>query len=749
MANFEHFERIVRALARHPEGNAYSCNQIAFLAFDKGNSANAAKVGRAAHAFAKYFQQVGFGRGRKYSLLFDVVRQDHPRLLNRSCGVVRGPAAGPKRVDREQAYEEMIDALGDERKEVINRLREAPIRVTSALRDKRMEMTGDVVFRLEYHSERDDDAFPIPDGAPLRVRRGFGETLCYGTLLSHDGDQREVFVLLDRLVELGGGKVYIEPKLDELVEAVRTGVRRAEAAGGGVHDKLVCGTLRPARVERVPVPSEHLDPAQLRAVRTACSRDVCLMWGPPGTGKTYTLGEAIAAWVRAERRVLVVSVANVAVDQVALSVRDALERHGELKRLDRGRILRFGNARDLKVFTDRRFFPDKVAAQEIRASLRDLLLRQKKAGSSLSPDDSAKLQLAITKQREALRDITKHHIAQASVVLSTVVQTCVASVFQEQEPFDVVVVDEASMMSLPHLVAAGSLSKAQILIAGDFRQLGPIAVAQTDLARRWLLRDVFSLAGVSSQEVPRHPALAMLKAQRRMHPGISALVNGPFYGGLLKDNAPAEKTAAFELPPRAGDAAVLLDCSPEGACQVEQTKGGSRVNRGTAKRAALLAAWYREHHPDVQVAVITPYRAQARLIREHLGDAAQARRNLEGVVVGTVHTFQGSERDIVIWDLVDNRAHRIGRLFRGGSGDRLTNVAVTRARGKLIVLADPLTFVQAKGYETVGKARLVIQALRRHLVSWRDVSALLVGRQTEREGLAAGLPRRRFMRGRR
>jgi superfamily I DNA and/or RNA helicase len=92
--------------------------------------------------------------------------------------------------------------------------------------------------------------------------------------------------------------------------------------------------------------------------------------------------------------------------------------------------------------------------------------------------------------------------------------------------------------------------------------------------------------------------------------------------------------------------------------------------------------------PDASIAIITPYRGQVNLIRRWLHQERQLDAKLSGIEVGTVHAFQGGEADIVIFDMVDGPPRaRPGMLFRDDTGMRLVNVAVTRARGKLVFIA--------------------------------------------------------------
>ena len=103
--------------------------------------------------------------------------------------------------------------------------------------------------------------------------------------------------------------------------------------------------------------------------------------------------------------------------------------------------------------------------------------------------------------------------------------------------------------------------------------------------------------------------------------------------------------------------------------------------------------------------IIAPYRAQVTLIRRLLRERGPEKDQARRIRLGTVHAFQGSEADVIIWDLVETRDHKIGRLYHKDAGDRLSNVAISRAQGKLILVGDPEAFFLAPGQESVGKLR--------------------------------------------
>jgi superfamily I DNA and/or RNA helicase len=212
-----------------------------------------------------------------------------------------------------------------------------------------------------------------------------------------------------------------------------------------------------------------------------------------------------------------------------------------------------------------------------------------------------------------------------------------------------------------------------VVALGDPKQLPPVALSNGPLSRRWLQRDVFAQAGLDDEDA----RAVLLREQYRMPAAVSRLANELVYGGKLVD-APG-------LRHRAGGAR-LVDTSSEGSyCE---RRDGSRLNRVHAELAVQLAAeLVGQHHGDKTVAVIAPYRAQARLIWRLLRDARLDR----SVDVGTVHRFQGLERRAVVFDTVEAPPERPAPFVSGGYGSeamRLINVAITRAQSDLIVIAN-------------------------------------------------------------
>jgi superfamily I DNA and/or RNA helicase len=229
-------------------------------------------------------------------------------------------------------------------------------------------------------------------------------------------------------------------------------------------------------------------------------------------------------------------------------------------------------------------------------------------------------------------------------------------------------------------------------MVGDPRQLPPIVQSDDVDVRRAIGRNVFE---VTVPDPMGSPIVAMLDVQYRMHPDIGALVGALFYGGRLVHAAAGVDEIAARAP-FPGRAVAIVDV--KSTCERSQ-KGSSRVNLTSAERTADLAL-EAVRAGTTSVAVITPYAAQAAEIRRMLA----ARRIGDSVECSTIHRFQGRECDVVLIDLVDAHPMRPSALV--ADAPNLLNVSISRARGKLVVVADVGYF------QTVDPDGLVASMLR-------------------------------------
>lgn len=471
-------------------------------------------------------------------------------------------------------------------------------------------------------------------------------------------------------------------------------------------------------VEQALVYNEH----QLQAVGHILANQTSYIWGPPGTGKSRTLGIAAAALFARGESILVLAHSNAAVDVAMANVARHLT-HTDAYR--NGLIVRYGPSTSsilpeqypqvLARHILQNKYPDlinqldrieKRLQQQMKILRENASSRQNRSTNSIVDD--------LRRERETLRielnDKEKLLVTQACIVACTLSKATISQTIYALRSFDAVFIDEASMAYIPHgLFAASWLASKRIAFFGDFRQLDPIARAEDRVTKLWLQRDVFELAGIRqkleaiahAKERPTEgnrplratpleeadPRLVMLRTQYRMHPAIAAVPNRLYYYNLLQ-NGPAthiETAPIVAAPPFAQSAIAIMNTALLDIYCFSDYASGSRFNPVSALITVIQARQALANQQGVGIA--TPYNAQARLINRILRESDAPREN---VLVSTVHKFQGSERDLMIFDLVEGKGKKPGLLFsdHGNGAARLINVAISRAKGKFIYILD-------------------------------------------------------------
>ena len=311
---------------------------------------------------------------------------------------------------------------------------------------------------------------------------------------------------------------------------------------------------------------------------------------------------------------------------------------------------------------------------------------------------------------ERLAKVERDIISNASIVGATLTKTYLSDDIQARK-FDTVILDEASMAPIPALWAAALLSKNGLIIVGDFRQLPPIVLSKNELTKKWLGRDIFDASGLKrlweKGTPPEH--FVQLNEQRRMLPEIAEVAN-VFYDGLLLTSPEPPKGVDkfcdwYNADWSHDNPVVLVDTGSLNAWVTSVVKNGksSRLNFLSATVAVDLAEQLllpnrpsREEGAPKRILIVAPYRAHAKLVsillceNEHLQDE---------VIAGTVHSFQGSEADVVIFDLVADEPHWRVNLFMPSLDEQLMclfNVGLTRAKFRLVIIAD-FSYCQDRG----------------------------------------------------
>jgi hypothetical protein len=442
---------------------------------------------------------------------------------------------------------------------------------------------------------------------------------------------------------------------------------------------------------------------------------ITYVWGPPGTGKTYTLARVVANKYFKEYRVLVLAHSNQAVDVLMGELTSFVVKK---ERWREGDILRYGSrVTELTAHNEllhvgqllEERHPDLAAQKERLFEERKAL--KKDLASSFSLRDSEDLLQIETKLASVLEKIRQKEIQfvkDAAIIGTTLAKAANDPTLYEND-FDLVILDEASMAFVPQVAFAASLGK-RTVICGDFKQLPPIASAHHPLVNEWLKEDVFYKAGVANSvaEGVLHPHLFLLKEQRRMHPDISAFTNKFIYHSLVDDHKSVgelrRKTAMSQ--PFTNRAAVLLDTTGTGAHCISEFSSHSRFNLWH-----LFLSFQSIHEAYLagnrSIGFATPYRAQALFMGKLLKDLYKEELKEADIMASTIHRFQGSERDVMVFDSVDSFPQdRAGMLLTGKESERLINVAITRTKGKFIHVSNR-SFIQQKVYQSKTLRQLI------------------------------------------
>ena len=277
-------------------------------------------------------------------------------------------------------------------------------------------------------------------------------------------------------------------------------------------------------------------------------------------------------------------------------------------------------------------------------------------------------QLAIVNQK--LRDMEKNIVENAIVVGTTLSKTYMNQTIADRR-FDVVILDEVSMASLPSVYVATSHADRAVVLIGDPQQLAPIANAETAMAKEWLKKDLFDFRGISLNTAIRgYMHSIMLDVQSRMHPTISAVTNRLVYQNSLKDAPNRPQTLNIEPLP----AFPLVLCDTHDASPIAmRPPSGSRKNYYHALCCLAIARQALKLFPPETasgpcIGIVTPYKPQARLLQSLIADAGLQNQ----LQAGTVHKFQGLEFEIVIFDTVESPGVKPSDFTAGSEGSEVT-----------------------------------------------------------------------------
>lgn len=527
----------------------------------------------------------------------------------------------------------------------------------------------------------------IPIGS--KVTLWWGERKIAGRVLSSEG--KSMMVELEQYIGANLSELMLQydpwELLDELINRLQD-IRSSKKKRARIQ-KMMEPNMDPLH------PIEKIKTNVHELVLRSKYNPITFVWGPPGTGKTYTLARVVANKYLKGKKVLVLSQSNQAVDVLMLEILRFVDKQNKLQI---GELLRYGSQvsellQDTPLTIDYLLKKNHPELSEQKEEMRNerQLLKKDLVGSFSTRDSETLLEVEkkLAQVLDKIRAKEMVFLKDADVIGTTLAKAASDPAIYEKE-YDLVIIDEVSMAYIPQVAFAVSLGKKSI-VCGDFKQLPPIAHANHPLVNEWLKEDVFHKSGVVKglKEGTLHPHIFLLSEQRRMHPDISAFTNQFVYFGLVKDyksmytvREPIANRAPFPKM-----ASILLDTSHMGEYCMRSTSG-SRFNL-----LQVLLSFQVIHELYVggskNIGYTTPYRAQAELMDTLLQDLYNQQLQNGEILSATVHKFQGSEREVMVFDTVDSFPEsRPSMLLTGKESERLINVAVTRTKGKFVHLAN-------------------------------------------------------------
>lgn len=667
------------------ENNFYTHNQFANLVFGKADGSSMALINRIISRYRSYFEK----QGNKKKLSIDRIEKDHPQIFDTKTAQIENNQG-----NNDSLINELINSLKQEKiaiKRTNHSIKIDGLKYINRISDK-------YVYSANLYWYNDEDLI-LNEGALLDLLPGGIQ----GAILSYN--QLNNIIYFECSSRLNTSLNYFL-KIDNarIIDTVIAVLKTYNTDGfSGLAKKIGNKKSYPTKFsQEILLESNQLDPSQTKAANSAINSDISFIWGPPGTGKSHCLSVILDKLHKMGERTLVVSIANIAVDQLLTRTLNLVDRENSsnsAQLINNGKIVRIGYITEEPLF---KRFDKAPSSKQILSLYKSIRETQEKI--SKIKDEHKKAQLISQKRAfsRQIDEIQKKRIEGASLVFTTATKAIIDNKISGTD-FDNLVIDEASMMSIPYLYALLKRISKRLIIAGDFAQLSPICISQTNLADKYLKKDLFSLAGISKNNTD-HSSLSMLTINRRASKEICSLYNDVFYQGKIqvaRNGSESKDGGIFYIP--------LKDVS------AEMTESKSRRNT-ISFFVVIIFVNKLLTKTSSSIGIISPYRAQVNEYKRFFKESNLSKELTSRLKIGTIHTFQGSEADTIIFDTVDTSDIGVGRLFHHEQGERLINVAISRAKDTLIVVGDLEVF-----YKSNNVSAKVLRILNR--IKSKKVSA--------------------------
>ncbi|MEN9640588.1 MAG: hypothetical protein RLZZ262_2457, partial [Bacteroidota bacterium] len=542
---------------------------------------------------------------------------------------------------------------------------------------------GDYPFVVVERHEV-DTPHQFQGGSPAQLfslAEGNDSETIQGTVVFADNARMKLSFTVDELPDwvddgkIGVNLLFDSKTYDEMFKALNVLINVERGRLKQLRD-IVLGYQKAQFRNETIAPVSTLNESQNEALcQMVNAEDIALVHGPPGTGKTTTLVAGINNLVGSGQKILVCAPSNAATDHLAAS----LHRYGL-------RVVRIGNLSKIDEENESLTIESKIQQEKDFKQIREIKRRgielrrmasKYKRNFGKAEADQRKLILhearQLSKEARELEDYLVNKVLDHAQVIATTLIGSASGYLQDMR-FDAVVIDEAGQ-GIEAAAWVPMLKAEKVIMAGDPFQLPPTVKSQ-EAARLGLTKTLLEKA------IERHERISLLKVQYRMHQDIMAYSNLKFYNNALVAH-PNNQYRALD------DQELVVEFVDTAGCGYEEEAGDQGESLQNREEAALVERHFdalrNRYTSAVSVGFLSPYRAQVKVLQDLLKSKQD---DATEVTINTIDSFQGQERDIIYISLVrSNTRNEIGFL----KDYRRMNVAMTRARKKLVLIGDSAT----------------------------------------------------------